>query len=160
MKRSNGDTQSVRVVNNAEYIGALKELILEGKEVSLIVAGSSMVPFLVHQRDMVILAPVREPLKRGTVVLYQRADGSYILHRIVKVNKKDTYDITGDAQTLIERGVTREQIFAQVIAVNRKDVWLKSGDFRWDFFEYFWCRIIRMRPFILKSVNVIKRKKS
>ncbi len=110
---------SIRVVENQEYLGMLKGLILEGKEVSLLVSGSSMSPFIIHQRDTVMLAPVSRPLKRGDIVFYQRRNAAYVLHRICRVNADGTYDIIGDGQIEIERHVARRQMFAVVTMVRR-----------------------------------------
>ena len=41
----------MRLVDNDEYIPVLIGLMEEGKEVSMIVSGSSMNPFLIHHRD-------------------------------------------------------------------------------------------------------------
>lgn len=38
----------MKVIDTRAYVGMLRELTDAGKEVSLIVAGSSMAPFLVH----------------------------------------------------------------------------------------------------------------
>ncbi len=43
----------MKVVDTREYVGMLKELTEEGKEVSMLVFGSSMAPFLIHARDMI-----------------------------------------------------------------------------------------------------------
>ena len=43
----------MKQVDTKEYIGILRELTEEGRQVSLIVAGNSMAPFLIHGRDTV-----------------------------------------------------------------------------------------------------------
>lgn len=45
--------RNMKVVDTREYVGMLKELTEEGKEVSMLVFGSSMAPFLIHARDMI-----------------------------------------------------------------------------------------------------------
>ena len=145
------------MVDNKEYIGMLRELILSGKEVSLMISGSSMSPFLIHKRDSVILAPVKGPLKRGAVVFFQRQDGSYVLHRIYKVRKNDCYDIVGDAQTQIEPNVKRSQIFAAAAAVKRKGKIIGPGDFWWEFFEHVWIRMIPMRRWAVSIYRIVVR---
>lgn len=141
--------EDIRRVDNQEYLGMLKGLILDGKDVSLLVSGSSMSPFIIHQRDSVILAPVREPLKKGDIVFYQRENADYVLHRIRRVHADGTYDIIGDAQIEIEPGVRREQIFAVVTMVRRKGRDIRPGDFWWFFFARVWLRIIPLRHFVM-----------
>ncbi len=48
----------------------------------------------------------------------------------------------GDAQTQIEGPVKREQIFALITKVRRKEKWLEPGDFWWEFFEHVWLHMI------------------
>lgn len=74
----------MRVIDTRTYVGMLRELTDAGKEVSLIVAGSSMAPFLVHHRDTIYFSKPVSPLKRGNMVFYQRTDGQYVMHRIYK----------------------------------------------------------------------------
>ena len=45
--------RNMKVVDTREYVGMLKELTEEGKEVSMTIAGSSMSPFLCHARDRI-----------------------------------------------------------------------------------------------------------
>ncbi|MBQ2948874.1 MAG: S24/S26 family peptidase [Clostridia bacterium] len=125
----------------------LKGLVEEGKEVSIIVTGSSMNPFLIHQRDTVFFRRPDRPLRRGDIVFYQRDNGQYVLHRIVRV-RGDMFDIIGDAQTEIEFGVRREQIFALITKVKRKGKLIRPGDFWWMFFERVWLRMIPLRRII------------
>ena len=41
------------MMNTREYVSILKEVVLNGDEASMVVVGSSMAPFLIHQRDIV-----------------------------------------------------------------------------------------------------------
>lgn len=55
----------MRVIDTRTYVGMLRELTDAGKEVSLIVAGSSMAPFLVHHRDTIFFSKPDSSLKKG-----------------------------------------------------------------------------------------------
>ncbi len=56
--------------------------------------GYSMFPMLRDRRDIVVVEPVEERLKKNDIALYKRGDG-YILHRVIKV-LPDEYIIRGD----------------------------------------------------------------
>ncbi len=140
----------MRVVDTREYVSALKELTDEGKTVSMLIAGNSMSPFLVHRRDSIYFQKPQRELKKGDMVFYQRDSGQYVMHRICKVCKDGTYDIVGDNQTEIEHGIRKDQIFALIIQVKVKDRILKPGSFRWNFFEKVWIRMIPLRPLARK----------
>ena len=114
----NENQSKVRVVDTAALLEEYRTLVQQVDMVPLVVSGSSMTPFLVHGRDTVYLSKVGRPLRRGDIVLYRRKSGAYILHRICRV-RDGAFDIVGDAQTVIERGIEEKQIFAVVRAAKR-----------------------------------------
>ena len=137
----------MRELDTAAYVGTLKALVEEGHEVSLLISGSSMAPFLVHHRDTIFFkAPDRE-LKPGDMVFYQRSRGQYVMHRIRFV-KADGYYLIGDGQQITEGPIAREQIFALVTAVKRKGKVIRPGDFWWEFFARVWLRVIPLRGIV------------
>ena len=89
----------MRKIANDVYIPVLKELVEEGKEVSMMISGSSMNPFLIHQRDYILMRKPERELKVGDMVFFQRNDGAYVMHRIHHINKKEKLFIIEDAQT-------------------------------------------------------------
>ena len=139
----------MRTVDTRAYVSALRELVKEGKEVSMLIAGSSMAPFLVHRRDYIYFKKPERNLRKGDMVFFERDSGQYVMHRIWKV-KPDGYYIVGDAQTEIEGPVREEQIFAIITKVRRKNQWIAPGDFWWEFFEHIWIRMIPVRRIVMK----------
>ncbi len=131
-------------------------LLEDAEAVPLVISGGSMIPFLVHRRDTVYLSKADRPLKRGDMVLYQRDNGRYVLHRVLRADG-DAFTMIGDAQTQPESGIRRDQIRAVVTAVRRKDKLLKKGNFWWDFFEKVWIRLVPIRPFIRNVYTAAKR---
>ena len=115
-----------------------------------------MTPFLVHGRDTVYLSKADRQLKRGDMVLYQRDNGRYVLHRVLQADG-DVFTIIGDAQTQPEPDIRRDQIRAVVTAVLRKDKLLKKGNFWWDFFEKVWIYMVPIRPLIRNVYTTAKR---
>lgn len=76
---------------NPEFV----DMVDQGNEVLLVVVGHSMEPFLVHERDQVLLSPITREVRKGDIKLYQREDGQYILHCICRI-RADGYDLVGD----------------------------------------------------------------
>lgn len=152
-----------KIVDASVYIDTLRSLVQEGKEVSLLITGSSMNPFLIHQRDTILFCKPNRPLKKGDMVFYQRDNGRFVMHRICKVKKQENelylYDIIGDAQTEIEYNVRADQIFGLVIKVCRKGKWIKEGDFWWEFFEHVWIHIIPIRRIVMAFYAKIRTKR-
>ena len=146
----------VKIVDPEQIITPLLELLDEVQAVPLVISGGSMSPFLVHGRDTVYLSKISKPLKKGDMVLYRRAGGSYVLHRIFKV-EDGSYTMVGDAQTYLEPGIRPDQICAIVTAAYRKDKLLQKGSFWWDFFEIIWIRMVPLRPALKKMYSFIKQ---
>ena len=62
----------MRQIANDVYIPVLKELVEEGKEVSMMISGSSMNPFLIHHRDYILMKRPEEELKPSDSSYRQR----------------------------------------------------------------------------------------
>ena len=140
-----------------EYIDILRTVIDEGKEVNMRVLGSSMAPFVVHERDTIYFKRPERKLKKGDIAFFQRNNGQYVVHRIYKV-KGDEYYFVGDNQTLIEGPIEKGQIFAIVTRVIRKGKEIRPGDFWWLFFEKIWINMIPLRRITIKAYGLIRRK--
>ena len=132
----------------AEVVAVGPGGMVDGKEVSMLVFGSSMAPFLIHARDMIYFKKPDRELQKGDIVFFRRKSGQFVMHRIWKI-RPEGYYIVGDAQTQIEGPVKREQIFALITKVRRKEKWLEPGDFWWEFFEHVWLHMIPLRRGIM-----------
>ncbi|MGM9617586.1 S24/S26 family peptidase [Butyricicoccus sp.] len=144
----------MKVVDTKEYVSTLRELVQEGQEVSMQIAGSSMSPFLVHQRDSICFRAPTQPLRRGDMVFYQRTNGQFVMHRICRVHPEGYY-IVGDAQTEIEGPIARTQIFAVVTRVYRKGTWIDATDFWWKFFAGPWLWIVPFRHKLIRLYHLL-----
>lgn len=123
----------------------------------LAVTGSSMVPFLVPGRDSVVLTRMKHPPKRGDIVLYQRENGAYVLHRVYGTDADGVCCMVGDAQQELERGIAPRQLIAVVCAARRKGKLQRPGMFWWEFFSKIWIRLVPLRPFLLRVYRIGRR---
>ena len=138
----------MKVIDTNEYLSVIRELVQQGKEVSLIVTGNSMEPFLIHQRDTICFKNLESPIKVGDMVFYQRTNGKFVMHRVYKVKSDELY-MLGDAQRTVEGPIKESQVFAVVTKVKRNGKWLTPGSFWWEFFARFWIRIVPIRRIVL-----------
>lgn len=113
-------TAETKSVSLSELYPLMREILADGGSFTLTVTGTSMVPFLLGGRDRVTLSPVTKKPGKNDLPLYRREDGTFVLHRIIKVEKTGTYTMCGDHQTRPEKGVRREQIVAVATAYTRK----------------------------------------
>ena len=129
----------MRQIANNVYIPVLKDLVEEGKEVSMMISGSSMNPFLIHQRDYILMKKPEEELKAGDMVFFQRRDEAYVMHRIHHINKEGKLFIIGDAQVDMEGPIDKEQVFAIITKVKRKENGLHLEIFGGSFLNISGC---------------------
>ena len=101
--------------------------LLENGELVFTPGGISMLPLLRHHENPVVLHPVSAPLKKGDAVFYKRPSGQYVLHRIVKV-RKNSYDLCGDNQVDVEKGVTDAMIFARMVGFYQDGAYISVDD--------------------------------
>ena len=132
-------------------------LINEGIDVTLTVTGNSMKPMLTTHRDSVVLSKC-DPLdlKAGDIPLYQRENGKYILHRIVKVNP-DTYDMAGDHQKDIERGVNKSQILCVVKGFTRNGKYHTVEEPLYLAYVFVWCAMLPLRGFVMRTHGLLHK---
>ncbi len=103
-----------RSVSLAEMLPLLEETVAGGQSFRFMPRGTSMLPMLVMGRDSVELTKAPQRLKKYDIPLYRRADGQFVLHRVIKTG--ESYTCIGDNQFVRENGVKPEQVIAVVSA--------------------------------------------
>ena len=121
----------------------IRERLAAGETVQFTTRGISMYPLLRNGKDQVILAPLPEKLKKYDLPLYQRDDGHYVLHRIVKVG--ETFTCVGDHQYVYETGVRQDQIIAIAVGFYRRGKYLSAHSAGYWLYARFWHRIRPLR---------------
>lgn len=119
----------------ADYADTIREVLDSGGEFTLFPRGTSMLPLIVEGRDSVTLE--KRPVKPGDIAFYQRADGSYILHRAIGF-ADGFYTMCGDNQLSPEPGISPEQVVAAVKYVTRRGKRLDGGCFGYRAYLLLW----------------------
>ena len=138
------------------YVSLLRDAVREGRTVSMRIVGSSMSPFLAHDRDLITFAAPHRELRAGDMVFYQRDSGQFVMHRIHKVRPEGLY-LVGDGQTEIEGPLSPDHVFALVGRVCRKGRWMQPGDFWWEFFAHVWTVFRPVRPVLTRCYSLFSR---
>lgn len=107
-----------------------EELERSGKLVYTTV-GVSMNPLIKQDRDLSIIEKPKGRLKKFDVALYKRANGQYVLHRVVKV-LEDGYVILGDNCCSKEYNIKESQILGVLTSLvrNGKEIDLNSFGYK------------------------------
>ena len=134
----------------------IQESLAAGKTVQFMPRGVSMLPMVHPGVDSVTLSPAPKQLHRYDLPLYQRANGQYILHRVVKA-EGSTYTCIGDNQFVTEPGVTHDQVIALVTAFTHKGKQVSVTSFGYQAYCRFWCWSRSLRYFVLRAKGWLKR---
>ncbi len=118
-------------VSLAELYPTMQSVIASGGEFLFYPNGKSMLPTIRPRRDGVLLARA-ENLHLGDLLLFVRRDGSFVLHRLVKIGKDGSLVMRGDAQYIDEGGISPEAVVGRVSAIVRgkKEIRTSSLTFR------------------------------
>ena len=118
--------------------------------------GTSMMPLLRQNRDVMIIERTNGRLKKYDCPLYIRRDGTHVLHRILKVRDKD-YVICGDHCTEKEYGITDGNIIGVMTGIIRDGKELDFNSFSYKFYYHLWCDFFYIRVAIIKIKSFVRR---
>jgi len=145
------------VLDTEKYLDAVCLMIAEGhRNVPVPVRGVSMRPFL-RTGDFAYMIPLPGKLRRGDIVLFQRENKQYVLHRVWKIRKDGSFLMLGDGQITPEP-VTPEQLRAKVAFVRCGGEDCRPKSFRWWFFAGPWLVFAPWRPQIAKLLALFRKK--
>lgn len=134
----------------------IQEALELGKIIKFTPSGISMRPLLEHRRDTVLLNPITEQLKKYDIVLFRREDGTFVLHRIVKVCQ-DVYWIRGDNQYTTEKNIQKEQIIGVVGEIYRNKKKIKKEGVIYKSYTVLWNYLYWIRKIIVKVYTKTKK---
>lgn len=111
--------------------------------------GTSMLPLLRQDQDVVVIRPC-ETVRLLDVILYRRANGDTVLHRVVG-KRNDGYILRGDNQIVNEYGVTDEQIIGKMAAFYRKGKAYEMRELPVRLYGVVWWLLLPLRYLIGKG---------
>ena len=120
--------------------------------------GDSMTPLIRQGRDVLIIS--KKPngrLKKYDIPLYQRDSGQYVLHRILKVRKKD-YVICGDNRWHTETGITDKHIIGVLTGIIRNGQEISLSSLNYKIYTHLWCDFFPIRSFIIRIKYFLRRR--
>ena len=127
----------------------IRNLISEGKTVTITVKGNSMNPFMAHLRDQMTLGPWKEEdIRKGTVALVLDTNGNHLIHRIIKV-EKDTVTLLGDGNLIQTETATKDNIIGIMYAIHRKGRTYTPQSLIWRLYSALWTILTPVRRYPL-----------
>lgn len=133
------------IISNNKAFQIFLEMIDLGEECPLTGSGNSMRPLLKDEEDILIMTSIKgKTLRVGDIILYERKDGQFVIHRLYKKGTKNTFWFVGDNQFCVERDVSIEQLraVAKSIIRNGKAIDCEHGIIRSLLTFYMYIRVI------------------
>lgn len=121
-----------------DLIDVIIEKLDAGGTVTFTPRGESMLPMLRDGEDTVVLAKPKGRLSLFDVPLYRRANGAFVLHRVIDFGGDGAYVMCGDNQFRKEKGIKDSDIIAVVTAFYRKGKPYSTRSFLYRVYVYFW----------------------
>lgn len=125
-------------IDKAILMEEIRQLISEGKTVTITVKGNSMNPFMVHLRDQMTLGPwKKDDIRKGTVALVRDTHGNHLIHRIIKV-EQDKITLLGDGNVKMTETATWDNIIGIMYAISRKGRTYTPQSLCWRIYSAIW----------------------
>lgn len=143
------------IVPNAVLLAEAVAMLNNQHTVCIGVKGSSMRPFIVGERDSVVLQQP-QTLRKGDIVLAEATQGNYVLHRIVHI-AEDRVVLMGDGNLIQKEQCSVEQIRAIAIKVIRSGKYIdcNAPSERWK--VCLWMALLPVRRYLLAIYNRMNR---
>lgn len=142
----------------ADAVAVIAEAVEDGGEFTLYPMGVSMLPTIVPGRDSVRLVRA-DTFKKGDIILYKRACGSFVLHRILKLCKDGTLILCGDNQRALEKDVSRKSVLFLVDSYEKNGKSIKrNGVLFW--LDWRFARALQLAKAIYRRVFSVPCRKS
>ena len=163
MRETTGETTGAlvgresRFVSMDDLVPIFREQLGEGRTVKFMPRGVSMLPMLRQGADSVVLAPAPSRLSRYDIPLYQRDNGSYVLHRVIRVAPDGTYVCMGDNQFQPEPGIRHDQVIGVVESFFRGERQHSVDEPRYKLYCVLWCATRSPRKFARRCAGFARR---
>ena len=133
----------------------IKETIAAGRSIRFSVTGNSMFPLFANRRDSVTVSPA-DQVRKYDIVLHMRADGTYIMHRVIGV-RGNMLTIAGDNEDKKEKNVPVDAVIAKVTSFTRKGRIYNMKEFGYRLYSRVWLMVFPVRLYILDFLLCIRR---
>ena len=116
-----------------------------------------MLPMLKQKRDTVVIEKLTRKPKVNDVVLYQRKDKKYVLHRIIKI-KGNSYVIRGDNCFYNEYDITDNDILGILCGFYKGEKYVDcSKNAFYKMYVFIWKSTYYLR-FFLRKMHILLAK--
>lgn len=149
------DVQKERMLL-ADLCPTIRTVIESGGEFLVYPNGTSMLPTIRPGKDAVLLCRA-DSVACGDLLLYQRKNGAYVLHRVVKLRKDGSYVLRGDNQFFDEGGIFPSDVVAKVSAIKRGEKEKRTSSLSFRIKSGMRLFFYPLRRFVFRAKNKLRR---
>ena len=138
-----------KLIDKTTMMEEIRQMISEGKTVTITLKGNSMNPFIVHVRDHMTLGPWKdEDIHKGTVALVKDIRGNYLIHRIIK-REGNKVTLLGDGNVEQTEIATLDNIIGVMHSLTRKGRTYTPKSLTWRLYSVVWMFLTPVRRYPL-----------
>lgn len=140
---------------NDIFLPKVVELTKAGHTVTITARGWSMMPFIHHDRDSIVLTALPPKVVKGDFVLAEIAQGHYVCHRVEQITESRVV-LRGDGNIQGTEQCRPEDLRAIVTAVirNGRRYGLSSSRL-WALHSFLWPRLLPLRRILLALYRLL-----
>ena len=144
-------------VTLSEVYDVMMEMLNNGGTVNFNPRGTSMLPTLHNDGDRVVLKKFNS-LKKYDLQLYLRDNGQFVLHRVHNINADGTFNMCGDNQWNLEKGIRPDQIIGTVISIQRSGKIIKVSNPLYRIYVVLWVKTRILEELLLVDLGNLNKK--
>ena len=139
---------------NSAFIPEVIKFIEDGHTVTIDLRGYSMRPFLENERDKGLIGKPPRPWKVGDVVLAEVQKGTYVIHRIIKMNGAQV-TLRGDGNIGVEH-CTVDQLKGFLLGFYRKGRTQldATNGLKFRVYSKIWIALYPIRRYLLAAYRI------
>lgn len=136
------------ILPNEILMGEVERLLSQGTAVTIMTKGNSMLPFIVGERDSVVLKPYRKP-QVGDIALAHLDSGAYVLHRIIAISDTGMVTLMGDGNICGTEHCHSERLCGKTVTVIRRGRRYNPDSRSWMIMWHIWRQMLPVRRYLL-----------
>ena len=143
----------IALPNNSFFL-EIKELLEQGRTVTFLASGNSMLPFIRGNRDSVVLQK-HTSLSVGDIVLAFIDNNRYVLHRVININN-DNVTLMGDGNYKATETCSVNDIIGKAIQIIRNGKTIDCESPTEQKKSHLWRKLLPIRRYLLFLYRLVE----
>lgn len=134
-------------LNNTQFFEEIDRMLQSGHSVTMRAKGNSMFPFIRDERDSVVLQRSKN-MAVGSIILARLQNGSYVLHRVYRLEKEEIV-LMGDGNLYATERCRRNEVVGVAVKIIRDGRQVDCTSRKELFKAWVWRKLLPVRRVLL-----------